>query len=86
MDANSLYGAGLSVGSYAFYKLAQKLYHRYYLRSNCRDEPEAEAGPSRTLEISVIDGCPTPTATGRRSTVSTVAASELELEIKVPQD
>jgi len=80
MDVNSAYGAAISVGSYALYKMAQKLYHRYYLRSNCRDEPEAEAGPSRTLEISVIDGCPSPPA-ARRASHPPPAEQKSEVEV-----
>ena len=83
MDSNSLYGAALSVGSYAFYKLMQKLYHRYYLRSNCRDDPEAAAGPSRTLEISVIDSCPTPTAHTRERERSRERGRSREREASV---
>jgi hypothetical protein len=48
---NMLYSAGLSIGTYGLWKTIQAIYHRYYLRSECRE---------RTLEIEIVAREPEP--------------------------
>ena len=47
MDTNQmLYSSSISIGMYALYKFIQKMYHKYYLKSECHQ---------RTLEITVVE-------------------------------
>lgn len=42
----TLYSAGISIGTYGLYKFFQNLYHKYYLKSECH---------TRSLEIVIVD-------------------------------
>jgi len=43
---NILISAGISIGTYGFYKFIQNLYHKYYLKSVCHE---------KSVELIIVD-------------------------------